>query len=412
MKTPDWSVLLIVDDRLSREKRQILERKAEEIRKLLGNPLLHTIDHGITEEEAIDAVHQHQPLWVLMPWYRALHWRKLKHEDFHPQPIWIGLTSEPILRYELSEPDSPFQISLMDIEHLRDLSADLLPNGGSVPEIATSRYHFSSSVRQSAAGYPRNLELRLRESPSPPPGNVRLRNHLGRISHSLSATEAWLQQNHLLPSDCTAEWILELSSSEVRLSCHVDATPSPLSPPPLDEKKFQEALFSTQFQRSLPLQSLLHSVDLFRLRVSPNRRTWTATSIYRDPIDPSLWDPRALPSFSIELLRRENIIEAFSRLKSQSELLSDPALILSEDTTRLKERLAASEKRIEEMIHGGVRAVSKSSPTSLTPHLEPEGLLDALETQIRETLPQLQQQASRQQRLLQRLQALLTRLNP
>lgn len=111
-------IAFVPDDRLSREKKQILNRILNAIRQ---RATVEMFDGSITETELLKKMEETEYRLVLIPWYKYLTWTKI--EAFYGftrtnGPTVAGYFADQVLPYEPGEPLSYLRAILLDFVHL------------------------------------------------------------------------------------------------------------------------------------------------------------------------------------------------------------------------------------------------------------------------------------------------------
>ncbi len=123
---PLGTIAFMIDDRVSREKAQIVMRVVNALRKQAHLILLR----GDTTEEALVAKLQSEDIQlVLVPWYRYLTWSKV--EAFYgltrtSGPTFAGYFADQVLPYELGEQGNHLRAILLDFANLTPNESALL----------------------------------------------------------------------------------------------------------------------------------------------------------------------------------------------------------------------------------------------------------------------------------------------
>ncbi len=119
-------IAIILDDRISREKGQILTRVVNTLRTFAQVQLLSA---AATEEETLAKIRERPYKLVLAPWYRYLQWRKLEGHFGLTRvsgPTFAGYFADGVTPEELTEKNEYLRSILLDFTHLQPKEVLLL----------------------------------------------------------------------------------------------------------------------------------------------------------------------------------------------------------------------------------------------------------------------------------------------
>lgn len=123
------SILVVADERLSREKQAILARTLNALRTVADLKLIGGANGAPSEDELLKHLEQKPYQLVLAPWYRYLAWTRV--EAFYGLtrtngPTFAGYFCEPIQPYELGEEADHLRAILLDLGSLQPHESILL----------------------------------------------------------------------------------------------------------------------------------------------------------------------------------------------------------------------------------------------------------------------------------------------
>ncbi len=112
------AIAFVVDERLSREKAQIITRHVNAMRQFAQ---IDVLNGGMTEEQMVKKLEEKEYRLVLVPWYRYLAWSKV--EAFYgltrtTGPTFAGYFSDQVLPYELGDQADHLRAILIDFANL------------------------------------------------------------------------------------------------------------------------------------------------------------------------------------------------------------------------------------------------------------------------------------------------------
>jgi hypothetical protein len=397
-------IAFVPDDRLSREKKQMLNRILNAIRQ---GAAVETFDASISENELLKKMEETEYRLVLVPWYKYLIWSRI--EAFYgltrtSGPTLAGYFADPILPIEPNEPHSYLRAILLDFLNLsaseiitviatlvqENLRAGIRPWLGKEGVVYYENWHAGHRL-----GGTLDTVLAL-------PEITAFQDWQKRLS-TLRVTLGALWSLIFEEGPGKGEWVQALASKTPKAYFQIGISskclalrlcyPAKIYTP----KNALTSFWPSRWQPTSAAQLLIKYADFLRIHRVVDTRELEVTALFF-PSAPSECAPQSLHTLWIEPITNNLIQEPFYETQSQEKpwlkaLPNNPTktLKLSQDRSShllakerfirgaflkirdLKQQLSDKESRIVELCAGGVG----SAPPPPLP--DADALLDAFQ---------------------------------